>query len=571
MANHSRRKARFENFELDLRAGELRREGEKAVQLSEQPFRILTMLLARPGDLVTREEIRSKLWPNGTIVEFEHSISAAMNRLRQALGDSPENPSYIETLARRGYRWKTPVEWVESSPEAASPTELESGETTAAAGGNLIGKKVSHYRVLEVLGGGGMGVVYKAEDLRLGRRVALKFLPEELASNADALQRFEREARAASALNHPNICTIYEIDDHEEQPFIVMELLEGETLRELIAAGGAPPLPLDKLLNLAVQITEGLDAAHREGIIHRDIKPANIFVTTRGQAKILDFGLAKLNTDLVPGEVSLEPRDGIDEARGPQTGVGLTSSPRLFLSRTGVAMGTAGYMSPEQVRGEKLDARTDLFSLGSVLYEMATGQRAFAGDTAAELYDAILKHQPVLPRQLSPSIPVQLELIIKRALEKDRDARYQTAAEVLVDLRQLQEPSSSTSTRVNSESRKRRLVLALGFVALIAVAAAGVRYYLADRKASRLTDQDAVVVASFDNSTGETIFDDSLGRALGFALQQSPMLYFLPVGKTGAVLKSMSKPPSTPITTDIAPEVCRLAGARAYVAGSISG
>jgi serine/threonine protein kinase/tetratricopeptide (TPR) repeat protein len=568
-ANQPRRKARFESFELDLRSCELRHDGEQATQLSEQPFRILSMLLAQPGDLVTREEIRSKLWPNGTIVEFEHSISAAMNRLRQALGDSPENPRFIETLARRGYRWKSPVEWVESPLEAASPADPELAETPPAAAGNLIGKKVSHYRVLEVLGGGGMGVVYKAEDLRLGRRVALKFLPEELASDADALARFEREARAASALSHPNICTIYEIDDHEEQPFIVMELLEGETLRELIAAAGTPPMSTERLLNLAAQITDGLEAAHREGIIHRDIKPANIFVTTRGQAKILDFGLAKLNTDLFPGELSPEPADGNDQSQRPKSEVG--SSPRLFLSRTGVAMGTAGYMSPEQVRGEKLDARTDLFSLGLVLYEMATGQRAFAGDTAAELYDAILKHQPLPMRQLNPEIPVQLELIINHALEKNRETRYQSSAELVVDLRQLQDPSGSAAARMNSPLRKRWLVLTLGFVMLLAVAAAGIRFYLADRKANRLTDQDAVAVASFDNSTGESIFDDSLGRAIGLALQQSPMLYFLPLGKTRAVLKSMSKPTSTPLTADIVPEVCRLAGGKAYIAGSISG
>jgi eukaryotic-like serine/threonine-protein kinase len=570
-ANHSRRKARFENFELDLRAGELRRDGERAVQLSEQPFRILAMLLARPGDLVTREEIRSELWPNGTVVEFEHSISAAMNRLRQALGDSPENPRYIETLARRGYRWKTPVEWVESVLEAASPAEPELAETPSATAGNLIGKKASHYRVLEVLGGGGMGVVYKAEDLRLGRRVALKFLPEELARDPDALTRFEREARAASALSHPNICTIYEIDDHEEQPFIVMELLEGKTLRELITGEGTSALPPERLLPLAVHITEGLDAAHREGIIHRDIKPANIFVTTRGQAKILDFGLAKLNTDLFPGEVSLVPGDGIDKAHRERPRAEVVSSPRLFLSRTGVAMGTAGYMSPEQVRGEKLDARTDLFSLGLVLYEMATGQRAFAGDTTAELYDAILKHQPVPPRQLNSGIPVQLELIINRALEKDRETRYQTAAEMLVELRHLREPSGSTVAEVPSASRKRLLALALGFAVLLAVVAAGVRSYLADRQSNRLTEQDGVILASFANSTGEDIFEASLGRALLIALQQSPMLNLLPLGKTTAALKSMSKPPGTPLTVDVVPEVCRLAGGKAYVAGSISG
>ena len=574
--DNSRRVVRFEGFELDLRAGELRREGEKAVPLSEQPFRILAMLLARPGDLVTREEIRSRLWPNGTVVEFEHSISAAMNRLRQALGDSPENPRYIETLARRGYRWKTPVEWEESALEEPAPG-LGPGETPALGGGNLIGKKVSHYRVLEVLGGGGMGVVYKAEDLRLGRRVALKFLPEELASDPVALRRFEREARAASALSHPNICTIYEIDDHQKQPFIVMELLEGETLRELISAPTAKtvPLPPERLLNLAMQITEGLAAAHREGIIHRDIKPANIFVTKRGQAKILDFGLAKLVTDLVPGEASLDPDRGIDRGidgtRRTEREAEATSGARLLLSRTGVAMGTAGYMSPEQVRGEKLDARTDLFSFGLVLYEMATGQRAFSGNTAAELYDAILKHAPAPPRKLNPEVPSHLESIINRALEKDRETRYQSAAEMLADLRQLQEPSGSAVVAVSSAPRKRRLWIALGFVVFIAVIAVSVNSYLTRHQPSALTKEDSEILAPFINSTGDALFDDALWRGLDLSLRQSPFVHILSGGKVRGTLQLMGRPLNTPLTPDIMPEVCRRAGSKAYIAGSIGG
>jgi len=438
----SHRIARFEGFELDLRAGELCRAGERPVSLAEQPFRILTMLLERPGDLVTREEIQDALWPNGTIVEFEHSISAAINRLRQLLRDSAEEPHYIETLARRGYRWRVRVEWVERPREAAAPATVE-----ARAGSqprfdrSLIGKKVSHYRVLEVLGGGGMGVVYKAEDLKLGRRVALKFLPEELASDPAALNRFEREARTASALNHLHICTIHEIEEHEEKPFIVMELLEGETLREVIfrALPGKPPLEAEILLDLAIQISEGLDAAHRQGIIHRDIKPANIFITTQGQAKILDFGLAKLGTvAAAAGSNQTGQPDDNDPHETLREAAALTTSD-LSLSRTGLAIGTAGYMSPEQVRGEKLDARTDLFSFGLVLYEMATGQRAFTGDTAAVLHEAILRQMPTPARDLNPELPAKLGKIIDTALAKDREARYQSAAEMRADLRSLRQ------------------------------------------------------------------------------------------------------------------------------------
>jgi serine/threonine protein kinase len=390
------------------------------------------MLLEHPGEVVLREELRKRLWPNDTVVEFNHSINAAIKKLRRALDDDAGEPRYIETLARRGYRLLVPVE----KPAASTAKVQGEGEQTnilRPAPGNFVGKRVSHYRVLEILGGGGMGVVYRAEDLKLGRRVALKFLPEELSSDPATLKRFEQEARAASALNHPNICTIHEVEEHEGQPFMVMELLEGQTLRELMAQGSNSPgneekrarLSLDTLLKIAVQISEGLDVAHKKGIIHRDIKPANIFITTSGQAKILDFGLAKLQEceQLEVGTPTLAEQKRKQER-----------SANFALTRTGTTVGTAGYMSPEQLRGQKLDARTDLFSFGVVLYEMATGQRAFAGETAPVLRAGVLEQTPSSVRQLNPEVPRKLEWIINHALEKDRELRYQSAAEMGIDL-----------------------------------------------------------------------------------------------------------------------------------------
>lgn len=423
---------RFGPFMLDLASGDLLRDG-RSTRLPEQQFQILKMLVFREGGVISREDIRKRLWPNDTIVEFDRSINAAIMKLRSALGDTADQPSFIETVARRGYRLLVPVQAVADKADKADNKTAEA-TVSVLKNGSLVGQRVSHYRVLGVLGGGGMGLVYEAEDLKLTRPVALKFLPVEVAKDPMTLQRFEREARTASSLNHPNICTIYQVEEHENQPFIVMELLEGKNLRALIAEslpsqdGKKVSLPLQQLLDMAVQIAEGLDAAHQKGIIHRDIKPANIFVTPRGQVKILDFGLAKVAES--KSDSGSDPEKSVKDPLSRTA----TVSGNAQISNPGSALGTIAYMSPEQARGEPLDSRTDLFSFGIVLYEMTTGKHPFGGATADHISEAIQFRRPEAPSAINSAIPVSLEQIIERLMEKNTVARYGKAREVVDQL-----------------------------------------------------------------------------------------------------------------------------------------
>jgi serine/threonine protein kinase/tetratricopeptide (TPR) repeat protein len=551
--------------------------------------------------------MRSERW--NQVEELYHSAleqdeTRREEFLQKACAGDPELLQEVESLL--AYE-KHSDNFMESPAMEVAAKALANGEIRPLHE-PVAGQTVSHYRILAKLGEGGMGVVYRAEDVRLGRAVAVKFLPQRLAKDQQALERFQREARAASALNHPHICTIHDIGTHEGQPFIVMELLRGHTLKELIQAGAGADVPAsrsapfstDRLSELAIQITNALDAAHSNGIIHRDVKPANIFITESGQAKLLDFGLAKLTPGGSTGmRVSHAEGPGsrhqgtaqgpTGDARGDSGGTPMLPRPLTppvashSFTESGITMGTVSYMSPEQARDEELDGRTDLFSFGAVLYEMATGRQAFPGASTIAVLSALLSRRPVAPSDLNPNVPPELERIISKALEKDRDMRYQSAAELRADLKRLRRDTDSgkstapegarrdvTKERAPSTRLAKTWMLSLAALAVVAVVALTAYLWRRRQSSYPLTAQDSIVLADFTNTTGEKVFDDTLKQALRAQLEQSPFLNALSEERVSQTLGYMGRPPDTRLTEGMAREVCLRTGSTAMLLSSIT-
>ncbi len=499
------------------------------VPLPPKAFEALLFLVENAGHLVDKDELMRRLWPD-TFVE-DGNVAKHVSLLRKVLSEATNGRDYIETIPKRGYRFVVEVRDLAHPGAGSQPSTVHDA--------SLIGKKISHYRVLQVLGGGGMGVVYKAEDLKLGRAVALKFLPEELADSPAALGRFEREARAASALNHPNICTIYAVEEHEAQPFIAMELLEGRTLRDFIEEQQASAenkarqkhIQLKSFLDIVIQIAKGLEAAHGKGIIHRDIKPANVFITNHGQVKILDFGLAKL-----------QESEGWDQAMPPQSEPAPSREGTIPVSftLTGTTVGTAGYMAPEQVRGDKVvDGRTDLFSLGVVMYEMVTGQRAFPGESIPVLRNAILHDTPVAIRELNREISPRLESVVNRALEKDPELRFQSAAEMREQL-ELEADAANQERRPSGRGLWRVAAAAMVAVLVAATYWALTRHQVTNSTTPELKIRQLTINSSENQVSTGAISPD--GEYLVYTDVKGMHILSIETGETQSVPRPEAKP-----------------------------